>query len=96
MIILGYGVYRNVFENLQMLALLSWGYKSQYGAEQLVVMNFGYPKNNQFISSYGAQFFFAITTIGIFLILVSAVDRLPHNSVATLIKRKKLIFPLRV
>jgi hypothetical protein len=96
MVVLGYGVYRNVFENIQMLALLTWGNGSQSGANQLAIVNFGIPKNNNFLSSYGAQFFFAITTIGIFIVLVSAVDRLPHNSVATLIKRKKIIFPLRI
>ena len=96
MIILGYGVYRNIFENIQMLSLISWGYGSQMGANQLVIINLGIAKNNNFLSSYGAQFFFALTTIGIFIILVSAVDRLPHNAVATLIKRKKIIFPLRI
>jgi hypothetical protein len=96
MITLGYGVYRNVFENLQMLSLMTWGYGSQSGGNQLVVINFAIPKNNSFISTFGAQFFLAITIIGIFIVLVSAVDRLPHNSVATLIKRKKIIFPLRI
>lgn len=96
MIILGYGVYRNIYENIQMLALISWGYGSQSGANQLVITNFGITNNNNFIASYGAQFFFALTIIGIFIILVSAVDRLPHNAIATLIKRKKIIFPLRI
>ena len=94
--VLGYCVYRNVFENIQMLALLTWGYGSQSEANQLVIVNLGVPKNNSFLSSFGAQFFLAITIIGIFIVLVSAVDRLPHNSVATLIKRKKIIFPLRI
>lgn len=96
MILLGYGMYRNVYENLQMLAIVGWGYGSQSGANQLIVVNFGVLKNNDFLASYGAQFFFALTTIGIFIILVSAVNRLPHNSIATLIKRKKIIFPLRI
>lgn len=60
------------------------------------MMNFGINQDNKFLPSYGPQFFLAITIIGIFIILVSAVDRLPHNSMATLIKRKKIIFPLRI
>ncbi len=96
MLALGYGMYRNVYENVQLLALISWGYGSQNGAQLLSVMNFGFMKNNLFITSYGAQFFISITIISIFIILVSAVDRLPHNSVATLIKRKRIVFPLRI
>lgn len=96
MLCLGYGMYRNVYENIQLLAIISWGYGSQSGAEKLSLMNFGWNYDNTFLSSYGAQFFIAIAVIGIFIILVSSVDRLPHNSIATLIKRKKIIFPLRV
>lgn len=96
MITLGYGVYRNVFENIQLISLISWGYGTQSGAQRLSILNFGFNQNNQFLPSYGPQFFIAITVIGIFIILVSAVDRLPHNSMATLIKRKKIIFPLRI
>jgi hypothetical protein len=96
MILLGYGVYRNVFENIQLLALVGWGYGSQSGANQLVITNFAVPKNNSFLQTFGPQFFLVITVIGIFIVLVTAVDRLPHNSVATLIKRKKIIFPLRI
>lgn len=32
MICLGYGVYRNVYENIQLLSLISWGYGAQSGA----------------------------------------------------------------
>ncbi len=96
MLCLGYGVYRNVYENIQLLSLISWGYGSQSSIQRLSAMNFGFNNGNNFLPSYGAQFFIAITTIGIFLILVSAVDRLPHNSMAILIKRKKIIFPLRI
>jgi hypothetical protein len=96
MLFLGYGVYRNVYENIQLLSLISWGYGSQDGAQRLSAMNFGFNQNNKFLPSYGAQFFIALTVIGVFMILVSAVDRLPHNSIATLIKRKKIIFPLRI
>lgn len=90
MIILGYGVYRNVFENLQMLALIGWGYGSQSGANQLVILNFTVPKNNSFISTFGVQFFLSIAVIGIFIVLVSAVDRLPHK------KKTNLPTPNRV
>lgn len=96
MLCLGYGVYRNVYENIQLLAIISWGYGAQTGAEKLGLVNFGFNYDNTFLSSYGPQFFIAIAIIGIFLILVWSVDRLPHNSMATLIKRKKLIFPLRI
>lgn len=96
MILLGYGVYRNIYQNIQMLSLLGWGYGSQSGANQLIITNFGIAKDNNFVTSYGAQFFIAISVISIFIILVSSVNRLPHNSMATLIKRKKIIFPLRI
>lgn len=96
MLFLGYGMYRNIYENIQLISLISWGYGAQNGAERLSMLNFGINDNNNFLSSYGPQFFIAITIIGIFIILVSAVDRLPHNSMATLIKRKKIIFPLRI
>lgn len=32
MIFLGYGVYRNVYENIQLVSLISWGYGAQNGA----------------------------------------------------------------
>lgn len=96
MLCLGYGIYRNVYENIQLLSLISWGYGAQNGAERLTIMNFGFPQNNSFLYSYGAQFFIALAIIGIFIVLLSAIDRLPYNSMATLLKRKKIIFPLRI
>ena len=96
MIMLGHGVYRNLYENIQLVSIISWGYGSQNGIEQLQATNFGFLKNNLFLESYGAQFFISVTIIGIFILLSGAVDRLPFNSLATMIKRKKIIFPLRI
>lgn len=41
MLCLGYGVFRNVYENIQLLSLISWGYGSQNGIQRLSLLNFG-------------------------------------------------------
>jgi hypothetical protein len=34
--------------------------------------------------------------LGFFWVLIIGMSRLPHNALATLIKRKKIIFPVRI
>lgn len=46
MLALGMGVYRNMFENIQMLAFISWGYGAQGGAEKLQILSLGYFRRN--------------------------------------------------
>jgi hypothetical protein len=48
MLLLGYGMYHNIFENIQLVSLISWGYGSQSGISSLQGTNFGVPVGNSF------------------------------------------------
>jgi hypothetical protein len=96
MIVQGYGIYNNAYQNIQIVSLITWGYGSQTGVNSLQITNFALFKDNSFLSTFGPQFFSLLTIMIIFYTLISAVDKIPHYSTATLLKRKKIIFPFRL
>jgi len=52
--------------------------------------------NNSFTNTYGAQFFIFIVILAVFWMMTMMPDRYSHNSTAILIRRKKIIFPIRL
>ncbi len=59
-------------------------------------VNLGIAKNNSFSDSFGVQFIALVCILGVFWLLLLMVDRISHNSTAVLIRRKKIIFPVRL
>lgn len=58
--------------------------------------NLGISKNNSFTDSYGVQFISLVCVLLVFWLMLLMVDRISHNSTAVLIRRKKIIFPVRL
>lgn len=58
--------------------------------------NLGVFVNNNFAVSFGVQLVIIIFIICIFFILVGTYERIPHNKVAKLIRRKRITFPTRL
>lgn len=79
-----------------MLSLISWGYGSENGVNQLQITNLAIPSNNSFMLTMGPQFFIVLIFYVLFFLITAAVDKLPHNTIGTLLKRKKIIFPFRI
>jgi hypothetical protein len=96
MLMVGQGVYRDIFENIQLTSLLTWRYGFEGGALALQGTNLGIVRNNSFPDSFGTQFIVVMVLLGVFWLLLILVDRIPHNPTAILIRRKKIIFPVRL
>lgn len=52
--------------------------------------------NNNFANTYAPQFLVFITILATFWLMTMMADRISHNSTAILIRRKKIIFPVRL
>jgi hypothetical protein len=59
-------------------------------------VNLGVASNNSFTDSFGAQFIALVCVLGVFWLLLLMVDRISHNSTAVLVRRKKIILPVRL
>jgi hypothetical protein len=58
--------------------------------------NLGVLSNNSFTNTYAAQFLIFVTVLAAFWMMTMMADRISHNSTAILIRRKKIIFPIRL
>lgn len=96
MIIMGQGVYRDIFENIQLVSLVNWRYGFEGGSLAVQGTNLAVVKNNSFPDTFGTQFIAVMVILGIFWLLLLLVDRIPHNPTAILIRRKKIILPTRI
>lgn len=96
MITMGQGIYRSIFENIQLVSLITWRYGFQKGAEAFQCTNLGVVRNNSFPDTFGSQFIVVMILLGTYWVLLIAVDKIPHSPTAILIKRKKIILPTRI
>jgi len=58
--------------------------------------NLAVVKNNSFPDTFGGQFIVVMILLGVYWLILILVYRLKNNSTAILIKRKKIIFPVRI
>jgi hypothetical protein len=96
MLSIGMGVYREVYENIQLASLITWRYNFGGGAIAIQTTNFSLISSNDFISTFCFQFLALLIVLVIFLLILAIVDKSLHSPTAMLIKRKKIIFPIRL
>lgn len=96
MLFVGLGVYRTVFENIQLVALVNWRYSFGNGIIALQGTNLATVENNSFPDTFGYQFIAVMCVLGVFWLLLIFVKKIPHAPTATLVNRKKIIFPTRI
>lgn len=96
MIFVGLGVYRTIFENIQLVSLVSWRYGLGGGIIAMQGTNLGVVENNSFPSTFGSQFIAVMCVLGVFWLLLIFITKIPHAPTATLVNRKKIIFPTRI
>lgn len=96
MIAMGQGIYRDIFENIQLVSLVNWRYGFDRGTLALQGTNLAVVSNNSFPDTFGSQFIIVMILLGVYWLLLILVDRIPHNPTAILIRRKKIIFPTRI
>ena len=95
MLCVGLGVYKDLFQNIQLVTLLNWRYGFGGGLVVLEYTNLGAVSSNNFPASFGSQFIIVMCLIGFYWLLQIFVDYLPA-SLADLIKRKRITFPTRI
>lgn len=75
---------------------MTWRYNFQKGTISFQVTNFAFLHSNTFTSTYGIQFIFLLLALTTFLVVLAATDKKVHSPAATLLRRKKIIFPVRL
>lgn len=93
---MGMGVYRELFESIQLATLVSWRYGFESFTVSLQATNLAVIKSNNFIETFGVQFLIVMCVLGCFWFVLALMDRSPHSPTAMLVRRKKIIFPVRI
>lgn len=96
MLSMGFGVYQPIYGFIQLTSIFIWVQIGDNGVVALQGSNFALQYNNSFSRTYGVQFILSLFILIVFLCLVISVQKIPHNSTAILIRRKRVIFPLRI
>ena len=96
MLLVGQGVYRDIFENIQLVTLINWRYGFGGGSLALQYTNLGTIRHNSFPDTFGSQFIVVMCILGVYWLLLIFVNHIPHPSLAALIKRKWIIVSTRV
>ena len=79
-----------------MATLLTWRYQFEKGSIAIQTTNFALVTSNRFISTFGIQFITFLLVIFIFVIILGLTDKSLHSPTAMLLRRKKIIFPVRL
>ena len=79
-----------------MATLLTWRYQFEKGSIAIQTTNFALVTSNRFISTFGIQFITFLLVIFIFVIILGLTDKNLHSPSAMLLRRKKIIFPVRL
>ena len=79
-----------------MATLLTWRYQFEKGSIAIQTTNFALVTSNRFISTFGIQFITFLLVIFIFVIILGLTDKNLHSPTAMLLRRKKIIFPVRL
>jgi hypothetical protein len=93
---MGIGIYRELFENIQMVSLISWRYGFEGGSFALQGTNLAMVKSNDFIDIFGFQFLGLCILLLIFWLAIAVVGKVSQSPTAILLRRKRIIFPVRV
>ena len=93
---MGFGIYRDMFQNIQLAALITWRYDFDRGAIGLQGTNLAIVRNNSFPDTFGAQFIVVMILLGLYWLVLILVYRSKNSPTAILMKRKKIIFPVRI
>lgn len=96
MLAIGMAAYRELYEQIQLASLLTWRYNFSKGSNALQVTNFAVVNTNDFVRSYGYQFMILVLVLFCFIAVMAMTDKMVHSPLATLIRRKKIIFPVRL
>ena len=96
MVGIGFGVYREIYENIQMMALINWKYGFEKKTFLFEITNFGMIRGNNFFSNYGYQFLVFTFSILAFLGIYLTLGKNQNGFLATIIRRKRIIFPIRI
>jgi hypothetical protein len=98
LLIMGFGVYQSVYQKIQLSSLLLW---TQTGSSNPIITlqgtNFAIEVNNNFSVTFGVQFIVLMVALITFFVVLILSSRIAHNPpISVLIRRKRIIFPLRV
>ena len=96
MLSIGMGVYRQIFQNIQLATLVTWRYQFEKGAIAIQTTNFALITSNNFIETFGIQFIIFLLLLVVFLLVLALTDKNLHSPTAMLLRRKKVIFPIRL
>ena len=95
MLTMGMGSYHSYYENIQLASIITWAYGSDNGSYILQSTNLAIESNNDFPSSFGGQFIAIMSVMFLFWLFVLIGDKIPHKPFASLVTRKRIIFPTR-
>ena len=73
LIVTGHGIYRDIFENIQLTSLINWRYGFEQGTLGLQGTNLAIVRNNSFPETFGTQFIAIMVILGVFWILLILV-----------------------
>ena len=76
--------------------MLTWGYNFQGGFVALQSTNFAVVTSNNFTATFGYQFLILLIILLLFLLVLACTNKLIHSPTVMLLKRKKIIFPIRL
>lgn len=96
MVGIGFGVYREIYENIQLMALINWKYGFEKKTFLFEITNFGMIKGNSFFDNYGYQFLVFSFSLFAFLGIYLTLGNSQNGFIATIIRRKRIIFPIRL
>ncbi len=96
MLAMGSGIYGHIFTQIQIVGLVMWLNLGEWGVGALQATNFGVLTKNSFVRTYGVQMIILLFGMSVFFFILIATSRTPHNPTAILIRRKRIIFPLRI
>lgn len=97
MLFVGFGMYQIIYSYIQLSSVFIWApVGTKNGLIALQGTNLGVFWKNDFSNSFAAQFIVLLFFIASFFTLVVTYERIPHNKVATMIRRKRVIFPTRI
>lgn len=96
MLAMGSGIYSVIYSQIQVVSLLMWVNLGDWSIAALQGTNFGILNKNSFSRTYGAQMVILMFVFSIFFFIIVATSRTPHNPTAILLRRKRVIFPLRI
>lgn len=71
-------------------------YDFQGGSISIQATNFAIVNSNDFLKTYGYQFIALLLILSVFLLVVTCTDKMVHTPAAALVRRKKIIFPVRL